>query len=187
MNGKIEAVTRSYVCWARRGSQRSSPSSRSAKAQTGSACTPSPERPASPSSSCSATRIARTALRASTLHASDGRTIRLRNTITGEVGGTYNSTGGTLGGWAANLQTRRAATSIVVFVNGRSVFAGENGNTARGDIADRYGVQQAGFIFRLPGSTLPAAHRGHSVRVLAIEGNVASELRYLPGYPWKTQ
>jgi hypothetical protein len=123
-------------------------------------------------------------LRAATLHASDGRTIPLRNTIAGEVGGTESSSGATLGGWAANLRARRAAASIVVFVNGRSVFVGENGNTAREDIVDRYDVQEAGFIFRLPASLLPAAHRGHDVRVVAITGNVASELRYLPGYPW---
>ena len=79
------------------------------------------------------------------------------------------------------------ADSIVVFVDGKSVFFGETGNIPRKDILERYGVDKAGFIFRLPGGLLPAAGAEHQVRVFALAGEAAAELRYLPGYPWATK
>jgi hypothetical protein len=106
--------------------------------------------------------------------------------ITGEVRGTRSATGSTLGGWAANLKTHKPAGSIVVLVDGQSVFAGENGNITRKDLLKRYGVDNAGFIFLLPGALLPVAGTEHQVRVFAIAGRVASELHYLRGYPWAT-
>jgi hypothetical protein len=125
-------------------------------------------------------------LEAGALRGSDGKAIPVRKDVTGEVRGTRSGTGSTLGGWAANLKTRKPAGSIVVFVDGQSVFAGENGNIPRKDILERYGVDKAGFIFQLPGALLPVAGAEHQVRVFAIAGNVASELRYLRGYPWAT-
>ena len=97
------------------------------------------------------------------LRASDGTTIPLGSAVSGEVRGTRNSSGATLGGWAANLKTHKPAGSIVMFVDGQSVFVGENGNIPRKDILERYGVDKAGFIFRLPGGLLPAAGAGHRV------------------------
>jgi hypothetical protein len=125
-------------------------------------------------------------LEAGALRGSDGKAIPVRKAVTGEVRGTRSGTGSTLGGWAANLKTRKPADSIVVFVDGQSVFAGENGNIPRKDILKRYGVDKAGFIFRLPGALLPVAGAEHQVRVFAIAGGVAGELRYLRGYPWAT-
>jgi hypothetical protein len=125
-------------------------------------------------------------LGANALEASDGTRIALRTSVKGEVRGTRSATGSTLGGWAANLKTHKPADSIVVFVDGQSVFDGENGNITRKAILERYGVDKAGFIFRLPGSFLPEANTAHQVRVFAIAGRIASELRYLPGYPWAT-
>ena len=107
--------------------------------------------------------------------------------MSGEVRGSRSTSGATLGGWAANLKARRPASSIVVFVDGKSVFVGENGNIPRKDILERYGIDKAGFIFRLPGGLLPAAGAGHQVRVFAVAGRAASELRYLRGYPWATK
>jgi len=121
------------------------------------------------------------------LQASDGTTIPVRAAISGEVRGTRSATGSTLGGWAANLKTHRPAESIVVFVDGRSVFVGQDGNIERKDILQRYGVDNAGFLFSLPGPLLPEAGAAHQVRVFAIAGKVASELRYLRGYPWATK
>ena len=125
-------------------------------------------------------------LEAAALRGSDGKAIPVRKAVTGHVRGTRSATGSTLGGWAANLKTHKPAASIVVFVDGQSVFAGENGNITRKDILDRYGVDNAGFIFRLPGALLPLAGTEHQVRVFAIAGGVASELHYLRGYPWAT-
>jgi hypothetical protein len=125
-------------------------------------------------------------LKPGALQASDGSTVSLGSTVTGEVRGTRNESGSTLGGWAANPKTRKPADSIVVLVDGQSVFVGENGNITRKDILERYGVDKAGFIFRLPGSLLPEPGAAHQVRVFAIAGHAASELRYLHGYPWGT-
>ena len=120
------------------------------------------------------------------LQASDGTTIPVGRAVSGEVRGTRASDGSTLGGWAANVKTRKPATSIVVLVDGKSVYVGDNGNITRKDILERYGVDNAGFIFRIPGSLLPPAGATDDVRVFAIAGKAASELKYLQGYPWKT-
>jgi hypothetical protein len=42
------------------------------------------------------------------------------------------------------------------------------------------------FQFELPTSLLPAAGADHDVRVFAVNGRLASEPRYAPGYPWGT-
>ena len=126
-------------------------------------------------------------LQADALRSSDGTIVPVGPAVSGEVRGSRSTTGSTLGGWAANLRTHRPAESIVVFVDGQSVFVGENGNITRKDILKRYGVDKAGFIFRLPGSLLPDAGAAHQVRVFAIAGEAASELKYLPGYPWATK
>src|SRR5207248_2590965 len=124
---------------------------------------------------------------AGALRASDGTTVPVGAAVSGEVRGTRSTDGSTLGGWAANLKTRRPADSIVVLVDGQSVFVGENGNYTRKAILKRYGVDHAGFILRLPGSLLPPAGQEHQVRVFAIAGKSGSELRYLSGYPWATK
>jgi hypothetical protein len=85
------------------------------------------------------------------------------------------------------VKARKPADSIVVLVDGKSVYVGDNGNITRKDILKRYGVDKAGFIFRLPGSLLPQAGATDDVRVFAIAGKAASELKYLRGYPWRTQ
>jgi hypothetical protein len=121
------------------------------------------------------------------LQVSDGTTVSVGRAVSGEVSGTRGASGSTIGGWAANLKTRKPADSIVVFVDGQSVFVGENGNNTRKAILDRYGVDKAGFLFRLPGALLPEAGAASQVRVFAIAGKAASELRYLRGYPWATK
>jgi hypothetical protein len=126
-------------------------------------------------------------LGAGTLEASDGTAIPVGNAVSGEVRGTRSTSGSTLGGWAANVKARKPANAIVVLVDGKSVFVGEPGNIPRKDILQRYGVDKAGFIFRLPGSLLPDAGAADQVRVFAIAGKAASELKYLPGYPWATK
>jgi hypothetical protein len=120
------------------------------------------------------------------LQASDGTSFPVGRAISGEVRGTRSSDGSTLGGWAANVKARKPATSIVVLVDGKSVYVGDNGNITRKDILKRYGVDKAGFIFRLPGALLPPAGATDDVRVFAIAGRTASELKYLAGYPWKS-
>jgi hypothetical protein len=126
-------------------------------------------------------------LQGDALEASDGTTVSIGSAVSGEVRGTRGTSGSTLGGWAGNLKTHKPAGSIVVLVDGDSVFVGENGNITRKAILKRYGIDKAGFIFRLPGALLPEAGTAHNVRVFAIAGKAASELRYLHGYPWATK
>jgi hypothetical protein len=126
------------------------------------------------------------ALQNGALQASNGTSIPIGRAVAGEVRGTRSSSGSTLGGWAANVKAREPARSIVVLVDGKSVFVGDNGNIRRKAILKRYGVDKAGFIFRLPGTLLPTAGATEDVRVFAIAGDAASELKYLRGYPWKT-
>jgi hypothetical protein len=90
-----------------------------------------------------------------------------------------------MGGWSADLKARRAAGTIIVLVDGRSVFVGHNGNATRNYARQRYGIVNAGFRFRLPGALIPS-EGDPEVRVFARAGGIASELRYVPGYPWAT-
>ena len=124
---------------------------------------------------------------AAALVTSDGTMLPLRATLKGEVRGTRSASGSTLGGWAADLKSKRPADSVVVLVDGNSVFAGTPGNITRKDVSERFGVDGAGFIFRLPGDLLPAAGPEHQVRVFAVGGGAAHELGYLDGYPWSTR
>jgi hypothetical protein len=122
------------------------------------------------------------------IQSSDGKTLAVRpGALLGEVRPRLGAKPPEIGGWAADGKAHRAVDRVAVFVDGRSVYAGLTGNIARTDIRDRYGVDTAGFIFQLPAGLLPAPGSGHMVRVFALEGGVASELRYLPGWPWATR
>ena len=119
---------------------------------------------------------------------SDGTTIRfVQEALAGDVRALTRGDSVTFGGWAADLEARRPAESIVIFADGRSVYAGHPGNIARDDINKRYGVAKAGFLFQFPRSLVPAQGLTHQVRVFAIRGGIASELRYPPTYPWSTR
>jgi len=119
------------------------------------------------------------------LEASDRTIVRVGTALSGEVRGEQRGANVILGGWAADIDARRPATTIVVLADGTSVFVGRNGNLRRDEIKDRYGVDKAGFLFRLPRSLVPDSGTAQ-VRVFALRGGTASELRYLPGYPWPT-
>jgi hypothetical protein len=118
------------------------------------------------------------------IESSDGTTIRVKpRAVAGEVRIVWRDETGTFEGWAADLDARRAAERVVVFVDGRSAYVGRPGKS-RKDIGARYGARRAGFVFRLPGSILPTPGGGHEVRVFAVLGGVASELRVLGENPW---
>jgi hypothetical protein len=87
-------------------------------------------------------------------------------------------------GWAAALSARRPADTVIVLVDGRSVYAGDATNLNRKDVEERYGIEGAGFNFELPRSLLPSPRAPGRVRVFATGGGAASELEYAPGYPW---
>ena len=183
MNGTIEAVTRSYTepgetkfgAMIPERSLHAGANDVSVYAVNGKTLT---ELPAATS---------RTRSGPARSQASDGTTVRSAGPSSGEVRGTRSASGSTLGGWAANMKSRSRPSSIVVLVDGKSVFVGDNGNIPRKDILKRYGVDKAGFIFRLPGSLLPDAGRRDRCACSRSPGKAASELQYLRGYPWKTQ
>jgi hypothetical protein len=120
------------------------------------------------------------------LETSDGKVVRVTSAVSGEVRGARRGSDVTFGGWAASLGARRAASTIVVLVDGRSVFVGRNGNVQESLARQRYGIEGAGFRFRLPGALIPS-EGDPEVRVFARSGGIASELRYVAGYPWRTK
>jgi hypothetical protein len=76
---------------------------------------------------------------------------------------------------------------IAVFVDDRAVYVGDTsrlrpqrnlGQATRGRFA---------FTFELPRTLLPDPGKGASVRVYAIRGRVAVELRYASGFPWTSK
>jgi len=117
------------------------------------------------------------------LVSADGRTIRVR---AGAVGGHVDRAelerdrvG--FGGWAADLDARRVRDRVVVFADDRFV-ASFSATVERKDLgAD---IAGAGFSFVLPLSTLTRTSADPDVRVIAIVGDVASELTYPDDYPW---
>ena len=86
-----------------------------------------------------------------------------------------------LSGWAADLAGRRAADSVAVFLDGRSVLELPV-DIPRHAIESRYGIDGAGFRAELPKRLLPKWGQGKRLRILALRGDVASELRYEGGY-----
>ena len=86
-----------------------------------------------------------------------------------------------LSGWAADLAGRRPADSVAVFLDGRSVLELPV-DIRRDSIESRYGIENAGFRAELPKRLLPPWGQGHRVRIVALRGNVASELHYEGGY-----
>ncbi|MEK6276083.1 MAG: sulfatase-like hydrolase/transferase [Actinomycetota bacterium] len=86
-----------------------------------------------------------------------------------------------LGGWAADLDGQQAADSVAVFLDGRSVLVLPV-YLRQQTIEDRYGIQKTGFRAELPKRLLPAWGQGYRLRILALRGDVASELRYEGGY-----
>jgi len=118
------------------------------------------------------------------IESSDEATISVEpKALSGEVRAAWNAGTGSFDGWAADLAAQQAAERIVVFVDGRSVYVGRTGKSRR-DLRTRYGVWKAGFFFRLPESVLPAPGGDHQVRVFAMLGGKASELRFVGKSPW---
>lgn len=105
----------------------------------------------------------------------------VRGALSGEVNAATPGESVILSGWAADLKGRQAADSVAVFLDGRSVLVLPV-ELRRKAIKDRYGVEKAGFRAELPKRLLPAFGQGSRLRILALRGKVASELRYQGPY-----
>ncbi len=93
------------------------------------------------------------------------------------------------GGWAVDNVNGRLPESIVIFVNGESVYTG-NFNQERADIAKAKNTEvfyKSGFKYLLPRSVFRDLSKS-DIRFYALsESGVASELNYHPGYKWRQQ
>lgn len=124
----------------------------------------------------------------SALRTGDGHVVRvIPGALTGQLRVQTPGDAVRVSGWAADVPGRRPAEDVVVLVAGRSVFVGHPGNIDREDIARRYGIDGAGFVFRLPRALFPPFRDDRTVRIFAITGSRASELRYPDRYRWKTR
>jgi hypothetical protein len=119
---------------------------------------------------------------------SKGRSIRI---IPGAVDGFLDGVSAKGGaarfvGWAGDRKARRVRDRVLVFTNGRFVFAYSTPYSitvpgGRTDLGP--GMSDAGFDFTLPRSALERGGAPH-VRLFGVIGNRASELTYPADYPF---
>jgi hypothetical protein len=121
------------------------------------------------------------------LRDASGRTVRLRpGALDGVVEDWFNERQTIrFGGWAADTKGGHLADTVVVFSGRRFVYSGTTtvGRKRipfKGKKPDE-GVR-IGFVFDLPRSIVG---RG-PLRFFAVRGDVATELRYVPDFPWRT-
>jgi hypothetical protein len=101
--------------------------------------------------------------------------------LSGEVHASTPGESVILEGWAADLAGRQPADSVGVFLDGKSVLVLPV-NLRQKAAQERYGIERAGFRAELPKRLLPKWGQGYRLRILALRGDVASELRYEGGY-----
>ena len=85
-------------------------------------------------------------------------------------------------GWAAQRDLKHRADSVMVFADGREVFAAPTDQLLPHRIGHQSGL--FGFHFELPKGLLPPRGPGHRVRIFAIRSGVATELPRKPPWPW---
>jgi hypothetical protein len=85
-------------------------------------------------------------------------------------------------GWAAQPNLGHRADSVMVFADGREVFAAPTAQLLPHRVFKQGGL--FGFHFELPKALLPPPGPGHRVRVFAIRKGVATELPTKRGWPW---
>lgn len=124
-----------------------------------------------------------TTLAGDVIRSSEGETTPVRK---GAVRGQVQFLEGELdgfSGWAAQRNLKHRADSVMVFVDGREVFAAPTSQLLPHRLGDQSGL--FGFHFELPKALLPSPGPGHEVRVIAIRNGVAAELPRKPPWPWK--
>lgn len=90
-----------------------------------------------------------------------------------------------LKGWAVDEKHVQPVEQILIFLNGVFYHAGLTG-LSRPDIAEWLGQPFATSGFRYTFPAAPFVGSGTpEVRVFAVSGGLASELRYIEGYPWR--
>ena len=90
-----------------------------------------------------------------------------------------------LKGWAVDEKHVQPVEQILIFLNGVFYHAGLTG-LSRPDIAEWLGQPFATSGFRYTFPAEPFVGSGTpEVRAFALSGGIASELRYIEGYPWR--
>lgn len=105
--------------------------------------------------------------------------------LQGVVRAKRKATGWAFSGFAAQRGTTKRVDTLVVFVGARAVYSGRAENLKPHAILGEPELGKTGFEFELPPSLLPAPGSGSRVRVIAVRGRLASELRYDAGFPWR--
>jgi hypothetical protein len=124
-------------------------------------------------------------LRGSEIVSTEGKRTRIDpDAIAGTVQVAKTTGGYAFKGRAATRKGRHLVDSLVVFVDGKAIFAGAANDLRPLRFLDQGSLDKSRFRFELPRSLLPAEGEDHQVRVFAIRGRVASELAYRGTYPW---
>ena len=88
-------------------------------------------------------------------------------------------------GSASDAAHQHKGDGVQVFVDGEQVYASKASLIQPKSMLGQVRRQNPfGFEFDLPASLLPKPESGHTVRVFAVRGGAASELRYLGSWPW---
>ena len=88
-------------------------------------------------------------------------------------------------GSASDAARKHKVDAVMVFVDGEQVYASKASLIQPKSMLGQVSKQNPyGFEFDLPASLLPKPGSGHKVRVFAVRGGAAGELRYLGAWPW---
>ncbi len=88
-------------------------------------------------------------------------------------------------GSASDAARKHKVDGVMVFVDGEQVYASKASLIQPKSMLGQVSKQNPyGFEFDLPASLLPKPGSGHKVRVFAVRGGAAGELRYLGAWPW---
>ena len=88
-------------------------------------------------------------------------------------------------GSASDAGRRNKVDVVKVFVDGEQVYASRASLIQPKSMLGQVRKQNPyGFQFDLPASLLPKPGSRHKVRVFAVRGGAAGELRYLRTWPW---
>jgi hypothetical protein len=124
-------------------------------------------------------------LRDTDIESTEGRRIRIDpSAISGSVQVAKTAGGYAFKGLASTRKGHHLVDSLVVFADGKAIFAGAANDLRPLRFLDKGSLDKSRFRFELPRSLLPAEGQDHSVRVFAIRARVASELAYSGTYPW---
>lgn len=116
----------------------------------------------------------------------NGRRVQIRpGALRGTVRVRRQATGYEFSGSASPPGKPQRVDTLAVFVGDRSVFVGRHADLRPQSILGQRDLGRAGFTFELPPALLPEQGSDRPVRVFAVRGGVASELRYTPTYPWQ--